>query len=72
MVTPEELTTRFTYHAPTPADVEKMIGIRHLSHSIAEQIMAHVPECRERSLALTKLEECVFWANAGIARRKGC
>jgi len=31
----------------------------------------HVPEGRERSLAITKLEEAMFWANAGIARPGG-
>ena len=25
-------------------------------------------DCRERSLAITKLEEAVMWCNAGIAR----
>ncbi|WP_459213736.1 Acb2/Tad1 domain-containing protein [Paenibacillus macerans] len=27
-----------------------------------------VPNSREKSLAMTKLEQSVFWANAGIAR----
>ena len=27
-----------------------------------------VPQGRERALALTKLEETIMWANAGIAR----
>jgi hypothetical protein len=27
-----------------------------------------VPEGREKSLALTRLEEALFWSNAGIAR----
>jgi hypothetical protein len=71
MVTHDELNVRFTYHAPTPPKIEKMVGIRGLAHSMAEQILAQVPECRERSLALTKLEEAVMWSNAGIARREG-
>jgi len=27
------------------------------------------PESREKSLAITKLEEAVYWLNAAIARR---
>ena len=27
----------------------------------------HIAPCRELSLALTKLEECVMWANKAIA-----
>lgn len=71
MVTHDELNTRFNYHAPTPGQVEKMVGLRGMAHSLAEQILAQVPESRERSLALTKLEEVVMWSNAGIARREG-
>ena len=28
------------------------------------------PDSREKSLAMTKLEECVMWANASIARNE--
>lgn len=42
--------------------------IRDGATVLAMRIEAVVPESRERSLALTKLEEVVFWANAGIAR----
>jgi hypothetical protein len=37
-------------------------------NDLAETIMCVCPNSRERSLALTKLEECMFWANASIAR----
>jgi hypothetical protein len=32
----------------------------------AQMIIMNVPPCRERSLALTKLEESVMWAVKGI------
>jgi len=35
---------------------------------LAKNIINYCPDSRERSLALTKLEECMFWANASIAR----
>lgn len=38
----------------------------YLEH--AKIINEIVPPGREQSLALTKLEEVMFWANAGIAR----
>ena len=34
----------------------------------AKAIMSFCPDSRERSLALTKLEECMFWANKAIER----
>ena len=30
----------------------------------------YCPESREKSLAVTKLEEVVFWSNAAIAREE--
>lgn len=64
-----DLPTRFTYHAPTPEQVETYQSLRSMAKEFAEMIADRVPGSREQALALTKLEECVFWANAGIARR---
>lgn len=33
----------------------------------AEQTIKKIGPCRERSLALTKLDEALLWANAAIA-----
>lgn len=33
----------------------------------AEQIIKKIGPCRERSLALTKLDEVLLWANTAIA-----
>jgi hypothetical protein len=38
--------------------------------ALGDDIQAGVPECRERSLALTKLEEASFWVQAAIARNQ--
>ncbi len=65
-----ELQNRFTYHAPKEGQVEKYEKIRNHCHSLAQDLNAMCPDSREKSLAITKLEEVVFWANASIARDK--
>lgn len=64
----EYLARVFTYHAPTPDQIHKYTEIRHEAKILAAMILIDVPEGREKALALTKLEEVVMWANAGIAR----
>lgn len=38
---------------------------------MARTIAGRCPDSREKSLAMTKLEECSMWANASIARNGG-
>ena len=64
----EDIDNRFTYHAPKPGQMETYQDIRTLAKELALEIDEVVPEGREKSLAFTKLEEVVMWANAGIAR----
>ncbi len=65
-----ELDKRFTYHAPKEGQTEKYEGIRYDAKEMANSIDRVCPESREKSLAFTKLEEAVFWANASIARNE--
>ena len=67
----EELDDRFTYHKPSPAQQDYYSDIRVFAHDLADTVNKLVPHCREKSLAMTKIEEAVFWANAGIARHRG-
>jgi len=69
-VTATELETRFTYHAPKDDQPTRYVELREEAHNLATLIVARTPESREQSLALTALEEAVFWANAAIARRE--
>ena len=64
----ETLEKNFTYHAPTEGKPEKYVAIREKAKELSYMIEELCPSSRERSLALTKLEECVMWTNAGIAR----
>lgn len=68
----EELIARnknnFTYHQPDNLRIVKHQRIRESLNVVADMLVADCPESRELSLALTKLEEAMFWANAAIAR----
>lgn len=58
----------FTYHPPTPDMIEDMVKLRDAARLLAHLVNQAVPDGREKSTALTKLEEVVFHSNAGIAR----
>ena len=58
----------FRYHAPKPEQVETYNWIRDQAREFAQTLVDNVPEGRELSTALTRLEEAVMHANAGIAR----
>lgn len=66
----DELDIRFTYHAPKPGQSEKYQQIRDRAKDLAGLMDILCPDSREFSLAITKLEEAVMWANAAIARRE--
>lgn len=62
------IENNFTYHAPKEGQPEKYNTLREEAKKLAYLIEELVPDSRERALAMTKLEETVMWANAGIAR----
>jgi len=70
----KDLFTRFestfTYHPPTNSQAERYVDIRAKARELAELIANNCPPSRELSLAMTKLEEVVMWANASIARNE--
>ena len=66
----ESVENNFTYHPPKPGQAERYQTIRDIAKGLAMFLEDHCPESRERSLAMTKLEECVMWANAAIARNE--
>ena len=66
-----ELSIRFTYHPPKDdQQTVKYETIRRYAGEFAKFLSEACPDGREKSLAFTKLEECVMWANAAIARRE--
>lgn len=67
-MTDDDLNNRFTYHPPKPGQPETYQAIRDRAHYLAQLVNESAPESREKSLAITHLEEAVMWANAAIAR----
>lgn len=67
-ITAEDLANRFTYHAPTPEAIPKFGTLRAAAHDLASLVNELAPDGREKSLAITAIEEAVMWANAAIAR----
>lgn len=63
-----QLENNFKYHSPKEGQPEKYTAIRDKAKELAYLIDELAPKSREQSLAITKLEEAVMWANAGIAR----
>ncbi len=70
MIGRDEIRVRFTYHAPKGSQSDLFGIIRDIAQSLAVEIDELCPASREKSLAITKLEEAVMWANAAIARRE--
>lgn len=66
----ETIIRNFTYHPPKDGQPEKYNDLRNAARELAELINNKCPDSREKSLALTKLEESIMWANASIARNE--
>jgi len=64
------LENQFTYHSPKEDQQERYVEIRHQAKQLAFLLLGATPPSRERSLALTNLEQAIFWANAAIARNE--
>lgn len=65
-----DLEKNFTYHPPKEGQPEKYQYIRTEAKDLALLLDQLCPASREKSLAMAKLEECVMWANASIARNE--
>ena len=75
MPTPQQNEARernFKYHAPDLGleQPTKDEDIRTAGKKLAELLDTHCPPSRELSLAMTNLEQALFWANASIARHE--
>lgn len=64
----QTIENNFTYHALSQDKIDVTNCIRLNAKDLALSIDEVCPNSREKSLAMTKLEEAVMWANASVAR----
>jgi len=71
--TPEQDRQRdnkYTYHPPHGDQIDRYADLRAVAKDFAVALECRCPPSRELSLAQTKIEEAVMWANAAIARNE--
>lgn len=66
-MTDEQIENTFTYHPPFGNQPARYVEIREAAKTFAMVVQRACPESREKSLALTSVQQSVMWANASIA-----
>ena len=64
------ISNNFTYHPPKAGQPERYTTLREKAKELALLIIELTPQSREQALAITNLEQAVFWANASVARNE--
>ena len=65
-----DLDNRFDHHPPDVLKAAVHQLLRGIFKDVASVVAHECPEGREKSLAITKLEEALMWANASVARNE--
>ena len=68
MIHDEDIRRNFKSYRLGKRSLADCMVIRRKFGELGLLINGIVPDGREKSLVLTKLEEAMFWANAGISR----
>lgn len=63
----DRLQNWFTYHAPTPEQLDCYEGIRDAALDFARVVVALTPAGADQTAAVRKIREAVMTANAAIA-----
>jgi len=66
----EQLSHRYTYHAPKGDQAKRYETIRAAILGAAKIGVEHTPCCSEQTRALNALDEAIFLFNAAIARNE--
>jgi hypothetical protein len=61
------MSKKFGYRKVTKTGQDVINDINSMAERFEETLTSSVALSRELSLALTKLEECVMWANKAVA-----
>ena len=56
----------FVYVMPSPGSISTISAIRAAMQVLHDAALELIPNCRERSVGLTKLEESSMWLNKAI------
>ncbi|MEU0912146.1 Acb2/Tad1 domain-containing protein [Streptomyces althioticus] len=68
-MSPDDIEHRFAFHAASRQEKrDEHTSARQGCRRLADHLNELLPEGREKALAITKLEEVMFWSNAAIAR----
>lgn len=59
-----------TNHTPSPGAIHVIEALREGFIALTENVEVACPASRERSLAVTNLEQALMWAVASIARNQ--
>lgn len=69
MIDAADIENRFAFHAATTDEKrDAHTSVRQACRRLADFVNENVPDGREKSLAITRIEDAMLWANAGIAR----
>lgn len=66
-MSPAVIDDIFSYHQPKGDQPKKYEELRTKAREFAHLINNSCPESREKSLAITNLQQTMMWANASIA-----
>jgi hypothetical protein len=66
-MTDEQIDNTFTYHPPFGNQTQRYEVLRAAGKVLAMEVQRACPESREKSLALTQIQQAIMWANASIA-----
>lgn len=67
---PQDIEHRFAFHAATTEEKrDAHTSVRQQCRQLADFLNDKLPDGRELSLAITHLEEVMFWGNAALARQ---